>query len=352
MSNRNRNRDNMPLWKLLILQLLLTGLVLCVFAVFHHVIPAVRLRVNGLPAPVAAVERREQQPQPAAETPAPETRPEPEQPEPAPESTPEPPPEPLTWKEKFAEHFSPEPERGELRYSSPNTAVEVTVYAHPEDFPELTYYVADIYITDISQFETGFPEQGTFGWAPAIADYNGAILAINGDTMLTQRDGFLVRNGQIYRQADNMGDICVLYYDGTMATYGPGDYTMEDILASEPSQIWQFGPNLLDSEGQPLEEFNISAVLQNVHPRTAIGYYEPGHYCFVVVDGRQGDYSVGASTATLARLMSSLGCTIAYNLDGGDSSVMVFDGQQINRQSGDRLVNDMLLIRDLPGEEN
>ncbi|MBR5095012.1 MAG: phosphodiester glycosidase family protein, partial [Oscillospiraceae bacterium] len=85
--------------------------------------------------------------------------------------------------------------------------------------------------------------------------------------------------------------------------------------------------------------------LRPVHPRTAIGYYEPGHYCFVVVDGRQWGHSDGAEIADLARLMESLGCTLAYNLDGGASSMMIFHGKTVDKPSnGGRYINDMLII--------
>ena len=104
--------------------------------------------------------------------------------------------------------------------------------------------------------------------------------------------------------------------------------------------------------GVPLEEFNISRSLLKVNPRTALGYYEPGHYCFVVVDGRQPGYSQGASMETLARLMSSLGCAAAFNLDGGASSAMVFQDKLVNRPSGHREINDMLIIREPEGFQN
>ena len=44
-------------------------------------------------------------------------------------------------------------------------------------------------------------------------------------------------------------------------------------------------------------------------PRGAIGYYEPGHYCFVVVDGRQTGYSRGVTLEELAQVFDDLGCT-------------------------------------------
>jgi exopolysaccharide biosynthesis protein len=94
-----------------------------------------------------------------------------------------------------------------------------------------------------------------------------------------------------------------------------------------------------------MEEFNSSVNPSN--PRTAVGYYEPGHYCFVVVDGRQPGYSDGYSTKELSELMFSLGCTVAYNMDGGKSSEMAFNGAFYNKPyHGGRGTSDILYIAD------
>ena len=77
-----------------------------------------------------------------------------------------------------------------------------------------------------------------------------------------------------------------------------------------------------------------------------MGYYEPGHYCFVIVDGRQSGYSAGLLIPELAQLFEDLGCTCAYNLDGGGSAVMTFLHEKYSRQSNgaDRRLSDILLI--------
>ena len=82
------------------------------------------------------------------------------------------------------------------------------------------------------------------------------------------------------------------------------------------------------------------------NPRSAIGYYEPGHYCFVVVDGRQDDYSHGLLLPGLSKIFEQLGCACAYNLDGGGSAVMTFNHERFSRQSNGagRELGDILLI--------
>ena len=114
--------------------------------------------------------------------------------------------------------------------------------------------------------------------------------------------------------------------------------------------MWKFGPKLLDADGVPMTTFNTSSPIKWENPRSAIGYYEPGHYCFVVVDGRQDGYSRGLKIEELAKLFADLGCKAAYNLDGGASAVMTFNDAIYSRPSnGGRALGDALLIKELDG---
>ena len=74
--------------------------------------------------------------------------------------------------------------------------------------------------------------------------------------------------------------------------------------------------------------------IQGYQPRTAIGMIAPGHVVFVVVDGRSSGYSRGMTLPELARTMKDLGCEVAYNLDGGGSSALWFNGDVRNRPQG------------------
>lgn len=328
-----------PFWLLVLLQLLLTGAVLCVFALFHHVIPHYQTKAQGMPAPIASVERRET-PAPTPEEPG-ETNAAVQTPVPSEE------PAPISWSERFAEHFSEEPVWTENSYSSPTMAVTVNKYEYTELLPKGVYFVADIYLSDVEQLRAAFPLNGfTFAQPAAIAQDAEAVIAVNGDCFVDQRGSFAVRNGEIYGDSETTADVCVLYYDGSMETLSPGEYKPETVIAAEPWQIWHFGPRLLNADGSACESFNISEALIPAHPRTALGYYEPGHYCFVVVDGRQGGYSIGADMQSLAAIMQDLGCTCAYNLDGGASSVMVFHGKMMNHPYGERYLNDLVIAAD------
>ena len=346
----NKNQNRLPLWLLIVLELLLTGAVLLIFATFHHVLPR---RNQPKPQPIATIAHTET-PSPAPTgTPKPAETPEAEEeaektaePEESPEPTPEPTPEPapLSWAERFADRFSDEPVWEDMRYRSPTMAVTITRHAYEEICPDSIFFVADVYLTNVQQLCTIFPLYGaTFAEPVAIARGADAVLAINSDVFANQRSAFVLRDGALYSQNKTTTDLCVLCYDGRMLTLSPEEYEVEDVLAQEPWQIWHFGPKLLDADGHALAHFNINELLQSAHPRTAIGYYEPGHYCFVVVDGRQGG-SRGATMETLAAIMEELGCAAAYNLDGGASSIMIFHGQLVNKALGERNLSDLIAL--------
>lgn len=234
----------------------------------------------------------------------------------------------------------------ENSYQSKN--VHITIEKVERD--GITYYVADIYVKNLDCFKTAFAED-TFGsTAPTdtVAADVGGILAINGDNSISG-EGPVMRNGLLSCLVSPVtSDMLVMYDDGTMQTYSPDNFDAETATDNGALQIWSFGPMLLDN-GQPMTEFN--SAVQKSNPRTAIGYYEPGHYCFVVVDGRQEGYSVGMTLTELSQLFYDLGCSVAYNLDGGQTSEMVFmDGFVNQPYNGGRSTGDIVYIADLSGE--
>lgn len=69
--------------------------------------------------------------------------------------------------------------------------------------------------------------------------------------------------------------------------YGPDQIDIQQLTEKGAYQSWIFGPSLLDENGKAKESFLTWSYIRQSHPRTAIGYYEPGHYCLLLVDGRQ-----------------------------------------------------------------
>ena len=248
--------------------------------------------------------------------------------------------------EKFADQFTDTVAVTENSYSSPDLSITVSEVNEGS----LTYYLADIYVRDITCFRTALAEDSYgSGFRDSIeemAELNNALLAVNGDYYGNTSEGVVIRNGVIYRANTTNCDVCVLYYDGTMKVMPGSSFSMEEAVADGAWQAWTFGPALLDTNGETITAFSSSNRIISANPRTAIGYYEPGHYCLVVVDGR-GESS-GITLPRLSQLFHDLGCTAAYNLDGGNSSIMVWGDEVINNPSGGgRESSDALLIAEV-----
>lgn len=325
--------------------ILCTGLILVVFAFFHHVLPAIR-----------ASEAKKKLPPPPVQTAAPVKQT--PTPEPEPESPEEPEKELTEWQRRFAEHFSDEVTVTENSYTSPTSSVTIEKVVTGEGDETVTYFVADIYVADVQYFRT-WVANGKFEYfstqdmmeMDAACD---AIVSVNGDFYSYQPTGFLVRNGEVYKRDMTYCDLCVLFDDGTVECFARHTYDIDELLARGVWQAWNFGPSLLDSEGHTKNSYEMPTAVSFINPRSALGYYEPGHYCFVLVDGRQQGYSKGMTMHELAEVFEGLGCTCAYNLDGGGSAVMTFQHEKYSRQSnsGDRELGDILLITDTIPDEN
>ncbi len=233
-----------------------------------------------------------------------------------------------------------------------SSGISITISSYRENDTDI--YVADILLTSADSLKTALA-QNTYGknitqTTSAIAQANNAILAINGDYYGT-RSGYVIRDGVLYRSSsagDDQQDL-VIYSDGSFEIISEGDYTAQELLNGGAEQLLSFGPGLL-ADGQVLVSQNSEVDRARAsNPGTAIGMIEPLHYVFVVADGRSTQ-SEGLSLYQLAGFMQSLGVQCAYNLDGGGSSTMVFNGSVINipvsggKSSSERKVSDIVYI--------
>ncbi len=195
----------------------------------------------------------------------------------------------------------------------------------------VAYYVADVWVRKIDFLRTAFAKD-KFGKSRErilkIMDRHDAILAISGDYYGMRPNGVVVRNGESYRDAP-LYDVCALYKNGEMKTFLSGEWNQEREMANGALQAWGFGPMLLDKSSRPMTEFS-GIEKERLNPRAAIGYYEPGHYCFVLVDGRREGHSKGMLLSELSALFFELGCKAAYNLDGGQTAMLAFEGEYVN----------------------
>ena len=259
------------------------------------------------------------------------------------------------FSEKFADKFtSGEIVKGDGIYKSANISVTLTKHqGKNSDGDPLCWFEADVYVRNVGFLRTAFAggvfARGLSDTVPAMAKKNGAVLAVNGDYFGVRDKGRVIRNGVVYRDT-LCYQVCALYADGTMETYRAGEFDIEKAIKGGVWQAWDFGPELLDNNGKAFDEFKTGIAGKN--PRCAIGYYEPGHYCMILIDGRQEGYSMGVTLKELAGMFEQMGCSRAYNLDGGMSANMAFDGKLVNAPAkGGRSVSDIFYVTDEPQKE-
>lgn len=217
-----------------------------------------------------------------------------------------------------------------------------------------TVYVADVQIADISLLKTALAgntyARNLTETTSVQAANAGAILAINGDYYGAQERGYVLRNGVLYRASAQSGtDALVIGADGNFRIINEGETSADTLVREGAWQVLTFGPALINGGQVTVSSSDEVGRAMTSNPRTAIGQISEGHYLLVVSDGRTKE-STGLSLRQLAELMQSLGAQIAYNLDGGGSSTMVFQGRVVNspttngRSIRERSVSDIVYI--------
>ena len=200
-----------------------------------------------------------------------------------------------------------------------------------------TVYVVDIYANDATALCAAFANDA-YGHnvsdvTSAIAENHNALVAINGDCYGNRNAGYVIRNGVLYREESAGADQedLVINADGTFAIVREGDVSAQELVDNGAWQVFSFGPGLVDN-GEILVDANDEVGRAKAsNPRTALGKVSDGHYVFVVTDGRT-DESEGLSLLELATFMENeLNVECAYNLDGGGSSTLYYDGSVINQ---------------------
>lgn len=218
----------------------------------------------------------------------------------------------------------------ENSYDDGNISITITEYR--ENNTEI--YAADIQVTSAEYLKTAFASSA-YGKnitqnTSEIAENNSAILAINGDYYGSQENGYVLRGGVLYRETASSGqEDLVIYQDGSFEIIDETSISAQQLLDDGAQQILSFGPGLVKDGQIAVTEDEEVGKAKTSNPRTAIGIINELHYLFVVSDGRT-DESEGLTLYELAQFMQSLGVETAYNLDGGGSSTMYFNGEVIN----------------------
>ncbi|MBR4331385.1 MAG: phosphodiester glycosidase family protein [Clostridia bacterium] len=228
--------------------------------------------------------------------------------------------------------------------------VKITLNTYEQNNTKI--YVADVNVTSAQYLKTAFANN-TYGknvtaTTSSIAQSNNAILAINGDYYGAQESGYVIRNGIVYRSTAKGSDVLCVYADGTMEIVNDRDYSADALLQKGVWQAFSFGPALVEDGSVTVGTNTEVGRGMASNPRTAIGVIDANHYVFVVSDGRTNE-SEGLTLYELAQFMQGLGVKTAYNLDGGGSSTMYFNGQIVNNPTTtgriqERSVSDIVYI--------
>lgn len=236
----------------------------------------------------------------------------------------------ITESEEAADTETKEAVVSETSYQDENIQITLSEY---EEY-DTAIYVADIQLSDASYLQTALA-QGLYGKnvtaeTSETAESVDAILAINGDYYGSQERGYVLRNGVLYRSAaESDQEDLVIYEDGSFEIINESEVSAEELLENGAVQILSFGPALISNGSIAVTENEEVGKAKASNPRTAIGIIDDLHYVFVVSDGRT-DESEGLTLYQLAEFMETLGVDTAYNLDGGGSSTIYFNGQVVN----------------------
>ena len=237
-------------------------------------------------------------------------------------------------------------------YSDGNISVTLT----EKTVNETQVYVADITLSSSDYLKTALA-QNSYGTnvtakTSVTAAENNAILAVNGDYYGANSSGYAIRNGVVYRDSvredASNGDLAI-YKDGSFKIIYEDQVSADQLVQDGVVNLLAFGPSLVENGEISVDTNTEVGQAMSSNPRTAIGIIDENHYIIVVSDGRTSE-SKGLSLYQMAEVMKSYGVKTAYNLDGGGSSTLYFNGQVINKPTtggskiSERAVSDIVYI--------
>ena len=227
---------------------------------------------------------------------------------------------------------------GKWVYRSDILSVEVRRESVQKKKAATNYYVAHVYTRDVNSFYSTFATNRKDGRSRAfpeeMANRYKSVIWFTGDNLIhAERNGkgILIRDGRIYskKKASN----ALAYYAEKQA------FAIYDRRSIDADTLWETGAQdvfsflrLADLVVDGKVSKGATATTAR-NPRCAVGMVEPGHFVIIATDGRQtglGMYDIGFTLVELADLFLNEGCTLAYNLDGGYSTSLIFLGVKLN----------------------
>jgi hypothetical protein len=178
-----------------------------------------------------------------------------------------------------------------------------------------------------------------------------AVIALNGDFYAFRKVGITVYARQLYRNEGKSLDTCFVTSDGDLVFAHRGELQSDEDtrrFMAEHDVVFSlsFGPILVENgELKSAESYGSYPIgeINNIYSRSGIGQLGDKHYLIATL-GEQGPYNTRAQLYTFAGYLAAKGCESAYALDGGQTAVMIFNGQTFNRVDWDseRTMSDII----------
>lgn len=253
-------------------------------------------------------------------------------------------------------------ENGHWFFESASQGVRIEINRLQDDEEKVLWYEADLQFSPQSPLLfllSNYEKPGrNFAYPEKLMRENGVVFGINGDQFghrIYNRKtvGIVVRDGQIISERTLKSgnkfwptlDTAAFFDDGTMKVFSSAEHDAQDYLDMGAKNVLAFGPWLIkQGEINPLFRTNFHAR----EPRSAIGMIEPYHFVVISVEGRIRQ-SRGTDMRWLAARMQELGCSEAFNLDGGRTCCIVFMGKKLEMNNPKGLVKDGRSVSDMIG---
>ncbi|WP_283693720.1 phosphodiester glycosidase family protein [Clostridium perfringens] len=238
-------------------------------------------------------------------------------------------------------------ELGSIEYKS-NT-MSINILPIKKTNPNINMWEVNIKLSSGSQIKSAFADD-KFNLrnrekTSDIAKRHNAILAINGAAAGFNKSSYVIRDSIIYRDTRLDCAPLVIQKDGDFRIYDD-DLSGKELVERGAMHTYDFGPDLI--RGGEIVDYGNTWYKEDLAPRTVIGQKGPLEYVILVVDGRSKE-SAGMSLYDTAVELKNRGCYWGYNLDGGGSTTLYFNGEVLNTPSdwnGERKITDILYFID------
>lgn len=253
----------------------------------------------------------------------------------------------------FSGGYTPDP-NGYTENTYEDASLQVKM--EKRDIDGVRYDIAWIKVASPTQLRTaiaGQPNEVIAEKPGRMARRVNAVVAINGDFYVQRKDGLIYRQGQAFRYVLNPEkDILVIDDLGDLHAFLGGENQTNELLAFLQSgrtivNAFTFGPAIVkDGQAIPLPDTYRTRFDSAVRaPRTVIAQLGPLEYVFVEAEGRNA-ISKGVTTDQMGAFMVTLGVQTAYCMDGGNSSILLFNGRYYdsNYAASEREQSDIIYV--------